>query len=117
MQFNWGCQRGSSHHTEGTALTANLKTSCPFMKMLSKDPLADACVSCRGFIPSPQYIACSHGPICKLRHEHNIITLANEVPPIKLPSDNTKAMSARIAFHGCMQLKVRRDGQRDTSLP
>ena len=42
MQPYQKCQRCGEQHTEGTALTANLKTSCPFMKMLSKEPLADA---------------------------------------------------------------------------
>ena len=63
MQPNQDGQCGGRQHTEGTALTANLKTSCPFMKILSKDPLADACVSCKGFIPSPQYSAYSQNPI------------------------------------------------------
>ena len=46
--------------TVGTALTANLKTSWPFIAMLSKDPLAEACVLWRAFMPSPQYSACRH---------------------------------------------------------
>ena len=44
--------------TFGTARTANLNTSCPFMKMFSKEPFADACPSLNAFIPSPLYSAC-----------------------------------------------------------
>ena len=38
--------------TDGTARTANLKTSCPFMAMLLKAPLAEASALLRGFKPN-----------------------------------------------------------------
>ena len=44
--------------TLGTARTANLKTSAPFMKIFAKLPCADACPLLSGFMPSPLYSAC-----------------------------------------------------------
>ncbi len=49
-----GGMRHKCHNclTEGTARTANLKTSCPLMAMLVKEPSAEAPVLLRGFSPS-----------------------------------------------------------------
>ena len=80
---------GAIARTAGTARTANLNTSWPFMRMLSKAPAVDATPLSSALLPLPAKAACAPRPLT-LEHRFMSNNIARLWPlrPVPAASDS-----------------------------